>query len=165
MAEGLQIAVLAADALRDAYNWTSGQQGNVEAVAYASFSHPSAGVIDAYAKFYHPESRGMVNEITGWLLGKACGLPVPSVAFVALVPLDRLPKPLEGIAMLAEQTGHTTFPAFCTQDSNPYGVPPIADTQSLIDEIKGGAIFIAVSHLTNMQPTLIDTVATLCEED
>lgn len=130
------IAVLAADSFRSAYQWTSSQQGNVEAVVYASFSHPSAGVVDAYAKFYHPESRGMVNEITGWLLAKTCGLPVPEVAFIALIPLAKLPQPLEGVAKLAEASGRDTFPAFCTLDAVPYAVPPISDTQSLIDEIK-----------------------------
>lgn len=130
------IAVLAADAFRSAYQWTSTAEQNVEAVVYASFSHPSAGVIDAYAKFYHPESRGMVNEITGWILAKACGLPVPSTAFIAMIPLQRLPQPLEGVARLAAANGRDVFPAFCTIDANPYGVPPIVDTQSLIDEIK-----------------------------
>lgn len=131
----MKIAVLAADRMVTTYEWTSTTESNVEAVIHAAFDHPRAGRVDAYAKFYRADGRGMVNEVTGWLLARAYGLPVPENAFIAFVPLAALPKPLVGIAALASEHGHDQLPAFCTQ-SAAIGVRPILETAALIEEIK-----------------------------
>ena len=130
-----QILVLGRDRLRTAYHWTSEVAQNVEAVAYVQFDHPTAGVVDAYAKFYDLGGRGMVNEVTGYLLARAYGLPVPGCAFIAMVPLDSLPTPLEGVAAIAKQSGNDCYPAFCTQDVSSTGVQPLIDTEALRAEL------------------------------
>lgn len=132
----MKVLVLGEDCFAAAYEWTSGQKGNVEAVIHAAFEHPRGGRIDGFAKFYRQDGRGMVNEITGWLLAQAHGLPVPEHAFIALIPLDKLPVPMEGIAALAHAHGRTHFPAFVTSSAAPVAIQPVAETASLLDEIR-----------------------------
>lgn len=132
----MKVQVLGPQCFAAAYEWTSGQQGNVEAVIHGAFEHPQAGRIDAFAKFYRADGRGLVNEITGWLLAQAHGLPVPAHAFIALVPLDKLPAPLEGVAALAQAHGRPHFPAFATSSAAPVAVQPVIETTALVDEIR-----------------------------
>lgn len=132
----MKIAVLAAECFATAYDWTSHEAGNLEPVIHAVFEHPAAGRVDAFAKFCPLGGRAMVNEITGWLLAKAAGLPVPEVAFIALVPLDKLPQPLEGVAALALAEGCAHYPAFCTSSAAPTAVMPVAQTAALKDEMR-----------------------------
>lgn len=132
----MQISVLGTSSFATAYDWTSSKDGNVEPVIHAAFAHPAVGLVDAFAKFYPSDSRAMVNEITGWLLGKAAGLPVPDRAFIALVPLDKLPQPLEGVTAMATAQGRAHFPAFCTTSAAPTAVTPVVETTGLLDEMR-----------------------------
>lgn len=135
-AEQMKVSVLNPQCFVTAYEWTSGQQGNLEAVIHGAFEHPQAGRIDAFAKFYRTDGRGLVNEITGWLLAQAHGLPVPEHAFIALVPLDKLPIPLEGVVALARDQGWAHFPAFATSSAAPVAVQPVIETTALLDELR-----------------------------
>lgn len=120
-----------------AYDWTNNTAQNVEAVMFGRFNLPAHGPIDAYAKFYNPNERGLINEITAWLLALDAGLPVPRVAFMALLPLDALPKPLFGIPFIAHQSNQTHLLAFCTINESPLGIQPQLSTKTLCDELKG----------------------------
>ena len=51
------------------------------------------GQTDAFVKYYvegNRPSRGLVNEAVGYMLAKACGLPVPPLAFIVMVSGERL---------------------------------------------------------------------------
>lgn len=130
------IIVLSAECFARAYEWTNVKGNNLEPVAFGAFNHPRAGLIDAYAKFYPNKSRGYINEITGWLLAKAFGLPIPEYAFLALVPLKKLPDPLLGITKLANDGGIDYWPAFATSKASATEVTPFIDTPTLVEEIK-----------------------------
>ena len=60
----------------------------------AKVSSPTLGPVDVFVKFYVTEknrtNRGLVNEAVGYLLAKACGLPVAPHAFVIDVSGQRL---------------------------------------------------------------------------
>lgn len=76
--------------------WQS-KSGNLEPVFDALIYDPvESRDIQVCVKLYHNEinqNRGMVNEITGWLIAHALGLPQPSRAFVVKVPMAELEKP------------------------------------------------------------------------
>lgn len=132
----MEIAVLGPSHHTTSYEWTRSAARNVEAVAHVAFDHPQAGPIEAYAKFYPANGRGLVNEITAWLLARAAGLPVPDQAFIALVELDKLPQPLEGFPLHAFTLGDRVLPAFCTRNAKPTGVQPIVNNEALLDELR-----------------------------
>ncbi len=51
---------------------------------------PTGTTFRAYVKAFPPGSRGLVNELVGWRLHRARGLPTAPRAFVALVPVAKL---------------------------------------------------------------------------
>lgn len=76
--------------------WNTGS-GNLEEVADAIvFDSAKQHDVTVCVKFYPGENganRGMVNEITGWLISKALGIPQPEHAYLVQVPLANLPLP------------------------------------------------------------------------
>ena len=84
--------------------------GNVSKVMICSFNIPGAGEVISYAKAVNlddPADRIMcLNEITGWLLAEASGLPVAERAFIGAIPTADIPQ---GLA----PDGRWLF--FCTQ--------------------------------------------------
>lgn len=58
--------------------------------------------------------RGMVNEITGWLITHALGLPQPSQAYVVKVPLGELESPLPDWVRELKKSKTKTHWAFAT---------------------------------------------------
>lgn len=77
--------------------WNSAA-GNIEPVFDALVFDPIDAIdVTVCAKLYPSEdgrSRGMVNEITGWLVTHAMRLPQPERAFVLRVPIAELAAPL-----------------------------------------------------------------------
>ena len=82
-------------------------------------------------------SRGLINEIAGYLLTRERRIPQPPAAFVAQVPLKRLQDP-PGWIVSARNGGMETCPAFATArlDGLNAGMPvPDADVPALLREI------------------------------
>ena len=103
--------------------WTDPQAGHVECVHVAQIHHQARGGVAAFAKIYPPNDygqKGMANEILGYLVAHACDLPRAPFAFVAGVPLEKLPaggppwvKELVDAA-LSSGKASLPYPAFCT---------------------------------------------------
>lgn len=64
----------------------------------------------AYVKLYPEHSRGLVNEVTGYILAKALGLAVPDRAAVILMPRNAIPDPPDWLS-----PSESLVPAWCTQ--------------------------------------------------
>lgn len=106
--------------------WLEGSGGvdgeaGVEATLIATLRHPEAGDKPFYVKIYPDEegrSRGLANEITGYVLANRFGLPQPETACVIRAPLKNLqlaqaPRRHAWLRELART--RQTYPAFCTQ--------------------------------------------------
>ena len=81
--------------------------------------HPSAGRVTAYAKMYRATvgGRGLLNEISAFILGRALGAPMADHGFVCMIPLSRLSSPPshhKWIRELLAKNKNADFPAFCT---------------------------------------------------
>lgn len=94
---------------------------NVNPVFVSSFKHPSeVKPIDMYAKIYslRGTDRSIFNEILGYLMAHALGIPQPKHACIALVPTERLRKDMVGSALNSslsdEVFQNEVFPVFCT---------------------------------------------------
>lgn len=95
-------------------NWASADDKHVNNVHIARFNHPVHGSCKAYVKMFPSEggaNRGLINEITGYLLTRAAGIPQPDFAFIAEIPLSKLPK----VPAWLSAAGVETYPGFCTQ--------------------------------------------------
>jgi len=93
-----------------------------EATCIVTLRHPDHG--DArpfYVKLYPDlagQSRGLINEVVGYVLADRFGLPQPPKACLLRVPLKKLdlaslPKQHSWVKALAKET--PTYPAFCTE--------------------------------------------------
>lgn len=104
-------------------NWADAAAGHVECVHVAQIHHPVWGGVAAFAKAYPPDECGLkclVNEIVGYLVAEACDLPRSKFAFVAGIPLEKLPPDgpawMREIVEAAAESGKSPrpYPAFCT---------------------------------------------------
>jgi hypothetical protein len=82
----------------------------VEAGHIALLRFGSGDTRRAYVKLYPPDSRGLINEILGYLLAEALGLCVPPRAAIAMIPPAAVPAPPSWLP-----PGQPA-PAWCTQD-------------------------------------------------
>ncbi len=94
---------------------------NVNPVFVSSFKHPlESKPIDMYVKIYSLKGtdRSIFNEILGYLMANALGLPQPKHACIALIPTEKLLKDMAGGALNStlndEVFQHEVFPVFCT---------------------------------------------------
>lgn len=96
--------------------WNSGS-GNLEpvfdALVHDPVSERNAVVCVKLYPGHDGRSRGLVNEITGWLIAHALKLPQPPHAYVLKVPLSKLKAPLPGWVRDLKRTT-TTYWAFAT---------------------------------------------------
>lgn len=95
---------------------------SAECVHAAQFHHPEAGRLVAYAKMYLNKdglSRGLLNEITAFILGRILGAPLAEYAFVCFIPLSKLPAPVPPwVKSLLKANKASVYPAFCTSKIN-----------------------------------------------
>ncbi len=81
--------------------------------------HPQAGRLRFFAKIYHPQNdrRGLMNEITAFVLGRALGAPMADYACVAMIPLSRMKSPPPAhrgwITAALAKNPNAEYPAFC----------------------------------------------------
>jgi hypothetical protein len=99
-----------------AHKWVSDEEENVTPVLHCRFNLDSDSPIDTYAKLMPLGTREgqieCINEISGWLLGQASGLPLANTAFLASVAADKLP-PSQRLAVLTNPDEELFF--FCTE--------------------------------------------------
>lgn len=134
------IRTLDKSAFRSFLGWQGDDDGHVNAVFVAQLQVGDKDVAEVYGKFYPMNGgadRGLVNEITGFLVGQALGISQPKRAFVAEIPLPHLPRPpKKWLVDLKKQ--RATFPAFCTErldgKSAAWRLPP-TEIPSLISEV------------------------------
>ncbi len=121
-----------------AHEWTHGRDGNVNPVLHARFATPEGSLVDAYAKPFNPaslhDSTVALNEATGWILARACGLPVPERAFFTALHVSELPLYDNGSSPLppADQNGRVL--AFATQAVGNTAVRGFFDLDALLKE-------------------------------
>ncbi|MBT9513298.1 MAG: hypothetical protein IV104_13205 [Acidovorax sp.] len=119
------------------HDWTHGRDGNVNPVLHGQFSTEAGEYFDGYAKPFaignHVDATVMLNEVTGWLLARACGLPVPQKAFFIPLTLAELPA-YGGTASLppADENGHIL--SFVTQAVANTAIRAVYDTELLVKE-------------------------------
>ncbi len=114
------IQLLAPNDYRNFKSWVTDVR-SVNPVFVSSFKHPSESKpIDMYAKIYSLKGtdRSIFNEIFGYLMAYALGLPQPKHACIALVPTDKLRKNITDGALSndlnSEVFQYDVFPVFCT---------------------------------------------------
>lgn len=116
LSEHFQIRLASHESLTLAHKWVSDEEANVTPVLHARFALDPDNPIDAYAKLMHLHTQEgqieCINEISGWLLGRACGLPMAASAFLVSIPADRLPQSRR-LPLLARPGEDLIF--FCTE--------------------------------------------------
>lgn len=118
------------------YDWTYGREGNVNPVLHARFAS-TEGEFDGYAKPFNIRSTHdattTLNEVTGWLLARASGLPCPERAFFIAIPANTLPS-YGGLTALPPEDAHGNLLCFVTQSASSAAVRALFDTQLLVRE-------------------------------
>jgi len=88
------IGYVDADHFLGPYNWTSGRDDNINPVLHAKFQCHD-GEVEGFAKPFCRnnifQATQTLNEVTGWLIARACGLPVAERAFFSVINSNELP--------------------------------------------------------------------------
>lgn len=131
---------------RQFIEWVGGDDGHLNPVFIATFAHPTAGHIEAFCKLYpyrNGKDRGLVNEITGYLFGRALEVPQPDHAFLANIPIKYLRDTAVRLGqnhwLNSLDTG-SEYPAFCTSrlDGKSAAVHlPQAEIPLLLEDVAG----------------------------
>jgi hypothetical protein len=118
-----RITKLGAAAYIGFLEWVSKRDGHTGCVHAAEVMHPTKGRMEVCVKMFNNAGRGhrgLINEVTGWLLASLLDVKQPATAMVISVPLDRL-KPFGGPVIKDIPKGTTHWPAFCTERINAKG--------------------------------------------
>lgn len=121
--------------------WADQDDGHINAVHVAHFEMPNGKRVDAYAKLYPFDggaNRGMVNEVTGYLIARAMGITQPASAFIAQIPIKKISSPKHDWLKQARKITDT-YPAFCTErldgKSAAFRVPDL-ELPLVIDDVR-----------------------------
>jgi len=135
------IQTVSAHGYRRFLGWADQGDGHINAVHVAHFEMPNGRRVDAYAKLYPFDggsNRGLVNEVTGYLIARAMGITQPASAFIAQIPIKKISQPKHAWLRQARKLTDT-YPAFCTErldgKSAAYRVPDI-DLPIVIDDVR-----------------------------
>lgn len=117
---GNVIELLKPDEYRTFKGWVNDVK-SANPVFVSSFKHPlEPKPIDMYVKIYsfNGYDRSVFNEILGYLMVQAMGLPQPKYACIALIPTDKLRSDIKS-GQLSSQLDkevfqREVFPVFCT---------------------------------------------------
>lgn len=99
------------------HGWANSEDQHYNQVHFAQIHHPAQGRSDVCIKVFPMAGagqRGLLNEITGWLLTHAAGIPQPGFACLINMPLDKIQTP-KGWLRDQIKAGRTTWPAFCAE--------------------------------------------------
>lgn len=118
------------------HGWTYDSEGNCSPVLHARFTDAD-GEFDGFAKPFdwHDTAQATVvlNEVTGWLLARASGLPCPQRAFFIQLPHTALPTYNGPVSLpQADGTGHVL--CFVSQAAANTAVKGLFPTQQLLRE-------------------------------
>lgn len=117
------------------YRWVNEVEGNACPVLHGRFQR-GPDKVDAYAKLMDLDTAAgqieIVNEISGWLIAKACALPVADSAFLAPIRVGDLPD-------CGAVRRRSTNPAdeiyfFCTSEISRSQAAGILPNESLLEE-------------------------------
>lgn len=119
-------------------------KNNLNPVFVASFKHPNeSNLIDMYCKVYSLEAtdRSIFNEIVGYLVADALGIPQPEYACIAFIPtVDILQN--DHVGFTNTPLGHKfselkAYPVFCTAkiDKSETAFEYEVSSNKLIDEL------------------------------
>lgn len=119
------LKLLDQNSYRNFKGWIT-ETGNINPVFVAGFKHPAEeSPIDMYCKIYSlsAKNRSIFNEIAGYLMADALGLPQPKYACIALMPTKQLKKNLtfnfKDKNLEREIFRNDFFPIFCTSKIDP----------------------------------------------
>lgn len=134
-ARATRIELLQADQFRNAYDWTHDVQGNVSPVLHARFlgEHEFDGYVKPFEWGNIAQCTTTLNEVTGWLLAQASGLPCAPRAFFIQLPLAQLP-PYTGPAPLPKPDANGNVLCFGTEAVANTAVRALHTTQMLATE-------------------------------
>lgn len=113
--------------------WVSKRDGHAGCVHAAEVQHPTLGRMEVCVKMFNNAGaghRGLINEVTGWLMASLLGVKQPGAAMVINVPLERL-KPLGGPVLGNIPKGIEFWPAFCSERLNAKGAAVEFDNRLL----------------------------------
>lgn len=118
------------------YHWMNDAERNACPVLHCRFDPAGAGPTDVYAKLVDAATaQGAImclNEISGWLLARSCGLPVAPSAFLAYIKASELP-PFHASA-LPPALADGTYLFFCTQEISRAQATGIVANDELLEE-------------------------------
>lgn len=118
------------------HGWTYGRDGNQNPVLHARF-HANGGEFDGYAKPVDLASTQqvtlMLNEVTGWLLARASGLPCSPRAFFIPLPHAALPT-YEGLGQLPLPDANGCIFCFVTESVSNTAIKGLYNTNELAKE-------------------------------
>ncbi len=119
------------------HDWTHGRDGNINPVLHGQFSTEAGEYFDGYAKPFAiqdpREATIMLNEVTGWLVARACGLPVPQRAFFIPLSLEELPA-YAGASSLPASDANGKVLSFVTQSVANTAIRAVYDSNLLLKE-------------------------------
>lgn len=134
-AHATRIGLLPPGHFSTAYDWTHDRDGNVSPVLHARFNWFDS--FDGYAKPFEwgdtAQCTTALNEVTGWLLASASGLPCAEQAFFIQLPLAKLP-PYTGQAPLPRPDANGHVLCFVTRAVSNTAVRGISNTEMLATE-------------------------------
>lgn len=152
--------------------WVTDQQ-NLNPVFVASFKHPDESrYIDMYGKLYSLNfaDRSIFNEIVGYLVADALGIPQPKYACVALVDTRELIQNdiigLQAMPIGKELSAVPCFPVFCTSkiDKSQTAFAFHQQTSKLINELskwkhmgKAAAMDNTIAHIDRHMRNVLRT--------
>lgn len=118
------------------HDWTHDRHGNLNPVLHARFSAED-GEFDGYAKPFNwadqDETTVILNEVTGWLIARAAGLPCPPRAFFIQIPATALPA-YSGKVQLPGSDTNGMLLCFVTEAVANTAVKGMFDTAQLVKE-------------------------------
>lgn len=129
------IGIATPDDFLNPYRWVNAVENNTCPVLQCRFQR-GPDTVDAYAKLMDVHTSvgqiECINEITGWLIAKACGLPVAEIAFLASIRVSDLPD-------CGAVRSRSTNPAdalyfFCTSEISRSQATGIVANEALLDE-------------------------------
>lgn len=130
-----QVQLAQPDQFLNPYRWVNDEENNFCPVVHARFLL-EGNPIDAYAKLmdlHLPAGQiDCLNEISGWLIAKACGLPVANKAFIASIRASDLP-PHAAISQRISDPDQALY-FFCTEQITVAQARGLIPNEALVEE-------------------------------
>jgi len=133
--EVFHVGTATADDFLNPYKWVNDEEKNVCPVLYARFARDH-GKIDAYAKLVKVDTAAgqieCINEISGWLIARACALPVAETAFMTTIYVRDLPDHPLVREYCSDPNAELFF--FCTSEISRTQAVGIVPNEALLEE-------------------------------